>query len=233
VERRAATVSTVVGEDILNARRSCLEGLGNKPYASYYMRENVIFFLIHEDREQQGGSAMAPQVTELRTTAASTPSTPSDDPGSQLLLLATAGLSAGAAGIHFAVVPGHLAEDPLAGYFFIAVAIAQALWAILLSHYPRRQLLVVGAVANVLVAVLWLVVRVYGSPLGASPWTPEPFGFTDGMSAAFEVASAITVWVLCSRRRPPVRRLAGPALVLGTVLVALTSAALLNIGMVE
>src|SRR5215218_740345 len=31
--------------------------------------------------------------------------------------------------------------------------------------YPRRQLLIVGAVANVLVAALWLIVRVYGSPL--------------------------------------------------------------------
>jgi hypothetical protein len=197
------------------------------------MIENVLFSLIQEDREQQGGSAMALQATEARTTAASPLSSPSNDPATQLLLLATAGLSAGAAGIHFAVVPGHLAEDRLAGYFFIAVAIAQALWAILLSHYPRRRLLVVGAVANVLVAVLWLIVRLYGSPLGASPWTPEPFGFTDGMSAAFEVASAITVWVLCSRRRPPVRRLFGPALVLGTVLVVLTSAALVNIGMVE
>ena len=176
---------------------------------------------------------MTPQATEVRPTAASSISTPSNDPATQLLLLATAGLSAGAAGIHFGVVPGHLAEDRLAGYFFIAVAIAQALWAILLSHYPRRQLLVVGAVANVMVAVLWLVVRVYGSPLGASPWTPEPFGLTDGMSAAFEVASAITVWVLCSRRRPPVRRIAAPALVLGTVIVVLTGAALLNIGMVE
>jgi hypothetical protein len=166
-------------------------------------------------------------------TAAPTRSSPATDPATQLLLLATAGLSAGAAGIHFAVVPGHLAEDLLAGYFFIAVAIAQALWAILLSHYPRRQLLVVGAVGNVMVAVLWLLVRVYGSPLGASPWTPEPFGFTDGMSAAFEVASAITVWVLCSRRRPRVRRIAGPALALGTVLIVLTGAALLNVGMVE
>src|SRR5215203_1720703 len=63
------------------------------------------------------------------------------DTSAQLLLLSLAGLSAGAAGIHFAVIPEHLAELPVAGYFFIAVAIAQALWAILVPRYPSRALL--------------------------------------------------------------------------------------------
>jgi hypothetical protein len=173
-------------------------------------------------------------VTELEPTGASTvPPSSQEDPPTQLLLLATAGLSAGAAGIHFAVVPGHLAEDLLAGYFFIAVAIAQTLWAILISRYPRRRLLLIGALGNLLVAVVWLVVRVYGSPLGEHPWTPEPVGLTDAMSAGFEVAAVASVWVLCSRLRPRVRRVAGPALAMGVILVALTSAALLNVGMVE
>jgi MFS family permease len=173
-------------------------------------------------------------VTELEPTGASTvPPSSQEDPPTQLLLLATAGLSAGAAGIHFAVVPGHLAEDLLAGYFFIAVAIAQTLWAILISRYPRRRLLLIGALGNLLVAVVWLVVRVYGSPLGEHPWTPEPVGLADAMSAAFEVAAGTTVWVLCSRLRPRVRRVAGPALAVGVILVLLTGAALLNVGMVQ
>jgi hypothetical protein len=50
------------------------------------------------------------------------------DAGTQLVLLTVAGLSVGAAGIHFAVAPAHLAEQALEGYFFVGVAIAQALW---------------------------------------------------------------------------------------------------------
>jgi hypothetical protein len=173
-------------------------------------------------------------VTELESTAATAvPRSSQEDAPTQLLLLSTAGLSAGAAGIHFAVAPGHLAEDLLAGYFFIAVAIAQALWAILISRYPGRRLLMIGAVGNLLVAMVWLVVRLYGSPFGEHPWTPEPVGLTDAMSAAFEVAAAASVWLLCSRLRPRVRRVAGPALAMGVILVTLTSAALLNVGMVE
>jgi hypothetical protein len=177
---------------------------------------------------------MAPQVTEMKATGAPTVRVSSqEDPPTQLLLLATAGLSAGAAGIHFAVAPGHLTEDLLAGYFFIAVAIAQTLWAILIPRYPQRRLLVIGALGNLLVAVIWLVVRLYGSPLGEHPWTPEPVGLTDAMSAAFEIAAVANVWALCSRHRPRVRRVAGPALAMGVILVALTSTALLNVGMVE
>jgi hypothetical protein len=174
---------------------------------------------------------MAGQATQVRNTAASIPSAPSNDPGTQLLLLATAGLSAGAAGIHFAVVPGHLAEDLLAGYFFLAVAIAQALWAILVPSYPHRRLLAVGAAANLLVAGLWLVVRLRGLPIGEEPWTPEPFGFTDTVSAAFEVAIAASVLLLLTRVRLPVRRVHGPALAVGSLLVVVTGAALLNAGM--
>jgi hypothetical protein len=173
------------------------------------------------------------QATDMRPTDASVSSPSQEDSPTQLLLLATAGLSAGAAGIHFAVAPGHLAEDLLAGYFFIAVAIGQTLWAILISRYPRRRLLAIGAVGNLVVAIVWLAARVYGLPLGEHPWTPEPVRLTDAISAAFEVAAVASVWVLCSRHRPRIQRVAGPALAIGVVLVALTSAALLNVGIVE
>jgi hypothetical protein len=173
------------------------------------------------------------QMTEMKPADASISSPSQEDPTTQLLLLATAGLSAGAAGIHFAVAPGHLAEDLLAGYFFIAVAISQTLWAILISRYSARRLLVVGALGNLVVAIVWLAARVYGLPVGEHPWTPEPVRLTDAISAAFEVAAVASVWVLCSRHRPRIRRVAGPALAIGVVLVVLTSAALLNVGMVE
>jgi hypothetical protein len=155
------------------------------------------------------------------------------DTSAQLLLLSVAGLSAGAAGIHFAVIPEHLAELPVAGYFFIAVAIAQALWAILVPRYSSRALLVAGAIGNLAVAALWLFVRLRGLPIGEEPWTPERFGLTDTISAVFEVAIALGVAGLLTRFRLPVRRLATPAVVMALLLIAITGAALLNVGMTE
>jgi hypothetical protein len=155
------------------------------------------------------------------------------DTSAQLLLLSLAGLSAGAAGIHFAVIPEHLAELPVAGYFFIAVAIAQALWAILVPRYSSRALLVAGAIGNLAVAALWLFVRLRGLPIGDEPWTPERFGLTDTISAVFEVAIALGVAGLLTRFRLPVRRLATPAVVMALLLIAITGAALLNVGMTE
>jgi len=163
--------------------------------------------------------------------AADPPSSHRTDASTQLLLLTVAGLSVGAAGIHFAVAPAHLAEQTQEGYFFVGVAIAQALWAILVPCYPHRRLLAAGAAANTLVAGLWLVVRLRGLPIGEAPWTPEPFGFTDTVAAGFEVAIAISVLLLLTRVRLPVRRVHGPALAIGSVLVVITGAALLNAGM--
>jgi hypothetical protein len=182
----------------------------------------------------ESGYAMAlqspPHLTTPRAPASPPPSHPTDA-WTQLLLLTVAGLSAGAAGIHFAVAPAHLAEQALEGYFFVGVAIAQALWAILVPRYPHRRLLAAGAAANLLVAGLWLVVRLRGLPIGEEPWTPEPFGFTDTVSAAFEVAIAASVLLLLARVRLPVRRVHGPALAVGSLLVVATGAALLNAGM--
>jgi hypothetical protein len=152
------------------------------------------------------------------------------DPAVQLLLLTLAGLSAGAAGIHFAVAPAHLAEQPLEGWFFVAVAISQAAWAILIPRYPHRRLLAAGALGNLVIAALWLFVRLRGLPLGEQPWTPEAFGLPDTTSAAFEVAIALGVLLLGTRRRLPVRHLAGPAVVVALMLVAVTGVALLSVG---
>lgn len=155
------------------------------------------------------------------------------DASAQLLLLTMAGLSAGAAGIHFAIIPGHLAAERPAGYFFIAVAIAQALWAILVPRYPHRHLLTGGAVANILVATLWLFVRTRGLPLGDEPWTPESFGLTDSVTAGFEVAIALGVGAFLTRFRLPIRRLTGPAVAVGALLILITGVALLNVSTAE
>lgn len=68
-----------------------------------------------------------------------------------------------------------------------------------------------------------LFVRLRGLPLGEQPWTPEPFGLPDTVSAAFEVAIATGLLLARTRRRLPVRHLAGAAVAVGVMLVAVTS----------
>src|SRR5215216_5895406 len=215
-------------------RKFGLDGRSSPPYS---MGENVLYHRrspIPGITARKGVSLMAIR-GQLRADRPADTILPEAQPdtSAQLLLLSVAGLSAGAAGIHFAVIPEHLAELPIAGYFFIAVAIAQALWAILVPRYSSRALLVAGAIGNLAIAALWLFVRLRGLPIGDEPWTPERFGLTDTISAAFEVAIALGVAGLLTRFRLPVRRLATPAVVMALLLIAITGAALLNVGMTE
>jgi hypothetical protein len=149
----------------------------------------------------------------------------------QLLVVSIAGLSAGAAAIHFAIVQSHLKELPVAGVFFLVLAIAQAAWAIAIPRYHTRQLLAWGATANLAVVALWLWVRIYGLPFGPEPWVPEPFGLTDTISAAFELTLALAATALLTNLRLPLRRLVVPASLLGVTVALGTWIALLHASM--
>jgi hypothetical protein len=148
-----------------------------------------------------------------------------------LLVLLAAACSVGAAGIHFAVVPEHLGEYRPFGLFFVAIAVVQALWAILVVRYPLRPLLLVGAVANLATLALWAFTRTKGLPLGPEPWTPEKFGPLDGITAVFEIG-LVTAIALALRslqlRRRRLQAIAGLAIALVAIL---TSVALLGTGM--
>ena len=149
----------------------------------------------------------------------------------QLLVVSVAGLSAGAAAIHFAIVQSHLKELPAAGVFFLALAVAQALWAIAIPRYHSRQMLAWGAVANLAIVALWLWVRVYGLPVGPEPWVPEAFGITDTISATFELTLALAATALLTNLRLPLRRLTVPASLLALTVALGTWIALLHASM--
>ncbi|HYI62354.1 MAG TPA: hypothetical protein VEW93_11195 [Acidimicrobiales bacterium] len=101
---------------------------------------------------------------------------------------AVAGLSAGAAAIHFAMVPGHAdgsLVDPIGfavvGWFQLLVAAA------IMADRAGRNLYRVAVVGNLAVLGLWLWSRTAGLPVGSHSGTAEDFGTVDGITALLEV----------------------------------------------
>lgn len=137
------------------------------------------------------GDEHARRVAELRRAAASgalasgatlvtpapTPSaSPARTPAVSLPLVLVAGTAA--AGIHAAVAPAHLLEEPLFGLFFLLVAGAQLGWVAALATRPSDFLLRAGIALNLALIGLWLVTRTLGLPFGLLP-EPHPVGGWD------------------------------------------------------
>jgi hypothetical protein len=172
---------------------------------------------------------MALHSQQLQTTVP--PSTQEHATG--LLVLVAAACSVGAAGIHFAVIPEHLTEYRPFGLFFVAIAVLQALWAILAPRYPRRSLLLVGAAANLATLTLWAFTRTKGLPIGPEPWTPEKFGRLDAITAVFELGLVTSIALALHGVRLHLRRLQVAAGLTIALIAILTSVALLGAGMPE
>jgi hypothetical protein len=107
-------------------------------------------------------------------------------------------LSSGAAVIHFAVIGQHWDEWWLAAIFFIAVALFQLAWAMLVLWRPSILVYLSGAVINALVVVTWVVSRTSGVPVGPEAGEPEPVGFPDVLATAFELLLVVLVVALMS-----------------------------------
>jgi hypothetical protein len=117
-----------------------------------------------------------------------------------LPLVALAG--AGAAGVHFVVMPEHFEEATIYGLFFLFAATSQLLYSAWLLIRPTRALLAVGAVGNIVIVGLWLVTRLIGIPLGPGAGEIEEFGGLDLLATGFELTVVIGALILISRRLP-------------------------------
>ena len=98
-----------------------------------------------------------------------------------------AGLSAGAAVIHLVAAPSHYAEigDLAAG--FVVAAGFQALWVRWLLAGPSHRTIAIGIVGNLAIVAAWVWSRTVGLPVGELAGVPEPVGFPDAASVAFEL----------------------------------------------
>lgn len=142
-----------------------------------------------------------------------------------------AAATTGAAAIHFAVIAPHFVEYRPFGFFFLAIAWFQALWAVLILTTNDRRLLVVGLVVNAIVVGVWVWSRTAGLPIGPEPGTAEEIGAADSISTALEAVIVVGTTLLLApipRWREPSRRaVIGSAVVVWTVVILLTALAIL------
>ncbi|WP_374969516.1 hypothetical protein [Terrabacter sp. BE26] len=105
----------------------------------------------------------------------------------------------GGAAIHVAVVPEHLQEWPVAGVFFIVLAVLQAGAAMALRQRRGGAVLLLVTAISTGPAVIWAWSRVWGLPIGPEPGVPEPVGLPDCAAAALELSAVVLAVVLLRR----------------------------------
>jgi hypothetical protein len=137
-------------------------------------------------------------------------------------------LSAAAGTVHLAVAADHFAEYFLYGLFFVVAGTAQVVWAILVALTgPSRPLLLLS-IGNALVVALWIASRTSGIPLGPNAGAPEPVGYADTLTTAFEgVLVVCAASLLLSRRARstmPAALAATPLLIAPATALAVLSA---------
>ena len=146
--------------------------------------------------------------------------------------VACALLSTGAAVIHFAVLGEHWREWWGYGLFFGVAAWLQLAWAVALLSRASSRLLIAGAVANLAIALLWLVTRTGGVPAGPAFGEAEAATFPDVLATAFEVTLGIAAFAVAALHLERVglrRRVAGVALLaVAAAVVGLTTASLVD-----
>lgn len=111
-------------------------------------------------------------------------------------------LSIGAAVIYFAVIAQHFDEWWLTGLFFLSIASFQLAWGVLVLIRPSALVYLVGALANALIVVTWIVSRTSGVPIGPEAGQAEAVGFPDALATAFEIALVAVLAALVVGRGP-------------------------------
>jgi len=147
------------------------------------------------------------------------------------LLISAALLTLGAAAVHFAVAPEHLAEYMPYGVFFVGIGIVQVGLAAAILVVPSRRLFAIAAVGTGTVMSIWLVSRIVGMPIGPTPWSPEPVGFTDVVTTLLEGIAVIQFLRLFRRPgRPRARSRIRVALSMVPVVLFAPFATFLGVG---
>ncbi len=129
---------------------------------------------------------------------------------SAALLVAAIGLVI-AAVIHACVAPSAFGDYAPFGMFFVILAGAQAIVALVLVRRPDHRTVGYVALASVWIVALWLVSRSTGLPVGPDPWEPMTYGVPDVVASCAELVTAVgcamELWTLPERRGLLVERL--------------------------
>ncbi|HEX4698726.1 MAG TPA: hypothetical protein VH857_05105 [Actinomycetes bacterium] len=121
--------------------------------------------------------------------------------------------SLGAGLIHLAVVQEHFDEWWLYGTFFLAVGVAQIIWAVVALAKDNPPWRLLTAWCNVAIVVLWAVTRTTGLPIGPEPGQAEAVGRADVLCGVLELvvfgALIAVPWLAARDERTAGRRRVG------------------------
>ena len=137
-----------------------------------------------------------------------------------LLVYVAAALSLLAALSHLWEMPEHMQVWWGYGASFLAAAVAQGVYGIVLTRWPRRPLFLVGISVNLSLLAAYLLTRTVGVPfVGPHAGEVEGFGFVDLCAAASELGIILALGALVMMDFPYERKV--------KVFIVLTTAALL------
>jgi hypothetical protein len=117
---------------------------------------------------------------------------------------ATMAIAAGA--VHVAQVGVHTDEDPLFGLFFVVVAVLQLAGGAYLA-WPAgsiqvvRTVFLLGIVGSLATIAVWALSRTFGLPFGAEPGEAEEIGLADAAANAFELFTALLLFLWVRQQR--------------------------------
>jgi hypothetical protein len=107
----------------------------------------------------------------------------------------TAIMAFGAGVLHFLAMASHIGANPTLGRSFLAVAILQIAWGVVLIVEPRRAFIIAGAVVTVAAMVVWVFSRSKGIS-----WYPglhvEPLEWRDVVTQFFQLLAIAGAVVL-------------------------------------
>lgn len=132
--------------------------------------------------------------------ARSTPTETPASPAPPALTLAVATLL-GAEALHAATYSEHRDEWVWAGVFFAVVCLAQWLTAwVLLTRRGGTGPAAFAIALSLAIVTVWAFSRTVGMPFGPGRGVPEPVGWADFLSTAFELTTAAAAWSLIRPR---------------------------------
>src|SRR3954452_12685685 len=163
-------------------------------------------------------------------------SEPASDTAARLTA-AIALASLGAAAIHVAAAITDAEEGGLTLAFFVAVAVAQAVWGLRALAGASRTWLVLGAVGDLAVLAGWVASRPVGLPIRETAEAALPAGFSDSVASALEaliVVGAAGLALRVGSIERPAARVPALTVAAGVVLAGVaTLAVLAQFGLIE
>ena len=120
------------------------------------------------------------------------------EPGVGLAVYAAAAFSLVAAMVHLWATPQHAWIWWGYGAFFVAIALSQGLFSVVLLRWPSQLLAVAGILGNLTVILLYVFTRTSGVPLGPHAGKVEDAGLLDMTATVVEMGLVVVLVMLLS-----------------------------------